>query len=48
MKVPFHVTVDKELAKWVDRKVEEKRFHNRSHAVDAALMDLKRKETLKL
>jgi len=44
----FHVTVDPKLAAWVDRKVEEKRFATRSHAVDVALMDLKRKETVKL
>lgn len=48
LKVPFHVTIDKSVAEWVDRKVEEKRFANRSHAVDVALMDLKRKETVKL
>ena len=48
MKVPFHVTVDKKLAAWVDSRVKEKRFASRSHAVDVALMELKRKETVKL
>ena len=48
VKVTFHVTVDKKLADWVDGKVEEKRFASRSHAVDVALMELKRKETVKL
>lgn len=48
MKVPIHVTVDEKLAKWVDLKVEEKKFASRSHAVDVALMELKRKETVKL
>ncbi len=48
MKVPFHVTVDKPLAKWVDEKVKAKRFATRSHAVQVALMELKRRETVKL
>lgn len=48
MKVPFHVTVDKNLADWVDERVEEKKFASRSHAVDVALMELKKKETVKL
>jgi len=44
----FHITVDPKLAAWVDQKVEEKKFASRSHAVDVALMELKRKEKVKL
>ena len=34
MKERITVTVDKELLKWIDLKVDEKFFANRSHAFE--------------
>lgn len=42
------VTVDRNLVKWIDERVKSGRFASRSHAVNVALMELKRKETVKL
>lgn len=47
-KTRFDITVDKKLTDWVDEKVKERKFANRSHAVDVALMELKKKDTVKL
>lgn len=48
MKAALHVTVDKPLVDWLDEKVQEGKFANRSHAVKIALMELKKKDTVKL
>lgn len=37
------VTVDQDLMKWVDQLVEDKKFRNRSHAVEYALYELRKK-----
>jgi Arc/MetJ-type ribon-helix-helix transcriptional regulator len=37
--------VDDELLDWVDRQVEAKRFGNRSHALNYALLLLKQAES---
>ena len=34
MKERITVTIDKELLNWIDKKVEEKVFANRSHAFE--------------
>lgn len=44
---PFHVSVDSDLAKWVDNQVDERVFHNRSHAVNQALEELRKKKAVK-
>lgn len=43
-----NIVVDADLVEWVDIKVVEKRFASRSHAFTVAVMELKRKETVKL
>lgn len=35
------VTVDKELVKWVEAMIRQKKFANFSHAVQRALYDMK-------
>ena len=47
-KKTMHLTIPADLVDWVDRKVDERKYHNQSHAVEVALMELKRKETVKL
>jgi Arc/MetJ-type ribon-helix-helix transcriptional regulator len=44
MKKRIAVTVNEDLLKWVDRKVKETTFANRSHAVEHALTKLKEAE----
>jgi len=34
MKERITITIDKELLDWVDGKISEKRFANRSHALE--------------
>jgi Arc/MetJ-type ribon-helix-helix transcriptional regulator len=41
------VTISAELLKWVDTKVEDTTFANRSHAVEHALTKLKNEEESK-
>jgi Arc/MetJ-type ribon-helix-helix transcriptional regulator len=48
MKVHVHATIEEDLAKWMDDKVREKKYYNRTHVLEAALMELKKKETVKL
>ena len=35
------VTIDRDLLDWVDQKIEEKHFANRSHAVEYSLKKVK-------
>jgi Arc/MetJ-type ribon-helix-helix transcriptional regulator len=42
-KVQFSVRIPDDLLSWVDSKVEEKLFHNRTHAIIRALSELKEK-----
>ena len=44
MKQAVNVTIDPDLVKWIDRKVQEKRFASRSHAVNVALTELKKRD----
>jgi len=48
MKVHVHVTIRKDLMKWVDEKVKQGKYYNRTHALEQGLMEMKRKETVKL
>jgi Arc/MetJ-type ribon-helix-helix transcriptional regulator len=41
------VTVSEDLLKWVDKKVKETTFANRSHAVERALTILKQSDSEK-
>ena len=34
MKERITITIDKELLKWLDRKIEERSFANRSHGFE--------------
>jgi Arc/MetJ-type ribon-helix-helix transcriptional regulator len=47
MKKRIAVTVNEDLLKWVDRKVKDTTFANRSHAVEHALTRLKESEEKK-
>jgi Arc/MetJ-type ribon-helix-helix transcriptional regulator len=38
MKAKLTVTVEKNIVEWIDRQVKIKRFRNKSHAVEVALM----------
>jgi Arc/MetJ-type ribon-helix-helix transcriptional regulator len=44
-KTRISARVDDELIDWIDRQIEEKRFGNRSHALNYALLLLKREES---
>ena len=41
-RVKLQVTVPGELVVWMDAQVKRRRFHHRSHAVEVALLELKR------
>ncbi len=41
------ITVDPKLLKIIDSKVDEKVFHNRSHAFEFAILQLMKNEELK-
>lgn len=44
MKERITVTIDKELLKWIDERVKEKVFANRSHGFEFLIMNEKRGE----
>ena len=39
----FSITVDSELVKWIDKNVENNTFASRSHGIEFALNELKKK-----
>ena len=41
MKRRITITIDKELLKWLDRKVEDKIFSNRSHGLEYLILKTK-------
>ena len=44
-KKPISATIDVELIRWIDKKLEDKtRFRNKSHLIEIALEVLKEKE----
>lgn len=45
MKKPISATIDEELIKWLNKKVEDKtRFRNKSHLIEIALEKLKKED----
>ena len=43
MKKPFPVSLDEELIKWIGEEVKKGTFRNKSHLVEKALQDFKKK-----
>jgi len=37
------ITIDPELVKWIDQMIKEKKFSNRSHAIEYAVYQIKKK-----
>ncbi|HLC50145.1 MAG TPA: ribbon-helix-helix domain-containing protein [Candidatus Nanoarchaeia archaeon] len=44
MKERITITLDKGLLEWIDAKIEEKIFANRSHGFEFLMMEKKREE----
>ena len=44
MKERITITIDKELLNWLDKKIEEKIFANRSHGLEYLMKWMKNKE----
>ena len=45
MKKPISATIDEELAKWIEKKLEDKsKYRNKSHLIETALELLKKEE----
>lgn len=44
MKERITITLDKELVEWLDKKIEEKIFANRSHGLEFLIMEMSKKE----
>ncbi|MEE9506909.1 MAG: ribbon-helix-helix domain-containing protein, partial [Thermoplasmata archaeon] len=38
----FNISLSKELCDWIEKKIEEKVFYNRSHAIEVAVDKLKK------
>jgi metal-responsive CopG/Arc/MetJ family transcriptional regulator len=38
------ITIDKELLDWLDKKIDEKVFANRSHGMEFLIMNKKKEE----
>ena len=38
----FNISLSKELCEWIEKKIEEKVFYNRSHAIEFAVDKLKK------
>lgn len=47
-KIPYPVSIDEELAAWIAKEVEKGEFRNRSHLVEQAILEFKRKQEQKL
>lgn len=43
MRLKLSVTIDSELIDWADKRVKERIFRSRSHALEYALSELKKK-----
>jgi len=44
-KKPISATIDEELIKWIDKKLQDKtRFRNKSHLIEIALEKLRQEE----
>ncbi len=44
MKVRITITIDKDLLKWIDSKIKEAKFANRSHALEYLVVSYKKKK----
>ena len=45
MKKPISATIEEELIKWIDKKLDDKtRFRNKSHLIEIALERLKKED----
>jgi Arc/MetJ-type ribon-helix-helix transcriptional regulator len=44
MKKPFPVSIEEDLAKWIIQEVSKGRYRNRSHLVEEALNEFRKKE----
>ena len=42
-RVKVTATVDKDLVAWLDQEVETRRFRNRSHGIEYAIAELKKR-----
>ena len=41
---PISITLPEECIKWLDKKVRERIFHNRSHAIEVLILEAMKKE----
>ncbi|MCJ8306175.1 MAG: hypothetical protein HRU07_03895 [Nitrosopumilus sp.] len=48
VKSGFSITIDSDLVRWVDDVVKSKRFASRSHGIEYALHELKKKSEFKV
>lgn len=46
-KIKTSLSIDKELVRWMDERIKEKRFATRTHAVEFALQSLVNEEQKK-
>jgi Arc/MetJ-type ribon-helix-helix transcriptional regulator len=47
-KVVATITIDPEIAAWIDKEIERKRFANRTHAIEYCLHQVMTKEEAKI
>lgn len=45
-KIPFPVSLDEDLVEWIKQEVEKGGFRNRSHLVEQAILDYKKRTEL--
>ena len=43
-KIPFPVSIDEDLGEWIIKEIEKGEFRNRSHLVEQAILDFKKKK----
>jgi Arc/MetJ-type ribon-helix-helix transcriptional regulator len=44
MKTTISATIDKDLSDWLDQQVKNKKYRNKSHIVELALIEFKEKQ----
>lgn len=47
-KVVATITIDPDIAAWIDKGIESKRFANRTHAIEYCLFHVKTEEEAKI
>jgi len=45
-KIPFPVSISEDVVEWIKQEVEKGGFRNRSHVVEQAILDFKKKREL--